>query len=212
LYSLNKYMLQTRSHQMQLLSFPVVGAVIGAGTYGTVYKATCRKTGKEFALKCHKHGVEDIHDCFIHNGMMAILMSYAPYTLSNMIHSGHLRCHEQVRALEMIPLSFAARFSVQAAHALSYMHGLNLVHRDLTPVNVLVNISGIEEHTARVGLCTQIESLGSYDVVTFLGTREKANANLVAQWGLCELVYVFTSIYGLLVFREGLLGAPQVPG
>uniref|UniRef100_A0A8C9ZCT4 Protein kinase domain-containing protein n=1 Tax=Sander lucioperca TaxID=283035 RepID=A0A8C9ZCT4_SANLU len=114
------------------------GTVIGQGAYGTVYKATCQKTGKEFALKCHKRGVEEatvrelscltalqghpyviqIHECVIHNGMMATLMSYAPYTLSNVIHSGHLL--------------------FQVAEALSYMHRLNLVHRDLTPFNVLL--------------------------------------------------------------------------
>ncbi|XP_032364304.1 probable cell division protein kinase ECU08_0230 [Etheostoma spectabile] len=136
----------------------VIGAVIGKGAYGTVYKATCKKSGKEFALKCHRRGVEDttvrelscltalrghpyviqIHDCVIHNGMMAMLMSHAPYTLSNVIHSEHLLCHEQGQGLEVIPLSFVARFSVQVAEALSHMHQLNLVHRDLTPFNVLL--------------------------------------------------------------------------
>uniref|UniRef100_A0A8C9Y914 Protein kinase domain-containing protein n=1 Tax=Sander lucioperca TaxID=283035 RepID=A0A8C9Y914_SANLU len=37
----------------------LLGAVIGNGGYGTVYKATCLKTGQEFALKCYKRGVED---------------------------------------------------------------------------------------------------------------------------------------------------------
>ncbi|XP_031132495.1 probable cell division protein kinase ECU08_0230 [Sander lucioperca] len=130
----------------------LLGAVIGNGGYGTVYKATCLKTGQEFALKCYKRGVEyatvrelsclsalqgqphviQMHDCFIHNGMMAMLMSYAPYTLADVIHSG------LGRALEPIPLSFVARISVEVAHALSYMHGLHLVHRDLAPVNVLL--------------------------------------------------------------------------
>uniref|UniRef100_A0A8C9Z9G1 Protein kinase domain-containing protein n=1 Tax=Sander lucioperca TaxID=283035 RepID=A0A8C9Z9G1_SANLU len=35
------------------------GEIIGQGAYGTVYKATCQKTGKEFALKCHKRSVEE---------------------------------------------------------------------------------------------------------------------------------------------------------
>uniref|UniRef100_A0A8D0CQH1 mitogen-activated protein kinase kinase n=1 Tax=Sander lucioperca TaxID=283035 RepID=A0A8D0CQH1_SANLU len=138
--------------KMAFMDNYLLGAVIGNGGYGTVYKATCLKTGQEFALKCYKRGVEyatvrelsclsalqgqphviQMHDCFIHNGMMAMLMSYAPYTLADVIHSG------LGRALEPIPLSFVARISVEVAHALSYMHGLHLVHRDLAPVNVLL--------------------------------------------------------------------------
>uniref|UniRef100_A0A671X3J4 Protein kinase domain-containing protein n=1 Tax=Sparus aurata TaxID=8175 RepID=A0A671X3J4_SPAAU len=125
------------------------GCIIGRGAYGIVYKVTCLKTGKAFALKYIEQknatiGVEDatlrelsclsalrghpnviqIHDLFMDGENIAMLMPYVPYTLT-VIHNGHgLKVdHDLGKALQGIPLSFVAHFSVQVANALSYMHG-----------------------------------------------------------------------------------------
>ncbi|KAI4797387.1 hypothetical protein KUCAC02_025116 [Chaenocephalus aceratus] len=136
------------------------GSVIGKGAYGIVYKAECRETGREFALKYHTFGLEEstvrelsclsalrghphviqIHDCFLDQGTVVMLMPYVPYTLALAIHNG------RGQDLDGIPLSFVAHFSTQVASALSHMHGLNIVHRDLTPFNVLLT----EELTVQV--------------------------------------------------------------
>uniref|UniRef100_A0A6Q2X7P1 Protein kinase domain-containing protein n=1 Tax=Esox lucius TaxID=8010 RepID=A0A6Q2X7P1_ESOLU len=137
-------------------------SIIGTGAYGTVYKVKCVKTGEWFALKCHSYGAEDatvrelscltalkghpnvinMLDCFVDQGLgiISTLMPYVPYTLSEVIHNGHGLKFQvyQGREIQLLPLTFVGHFSVQVANALSYMHRLNMVHRDLTPSNVLL--------------------------------------------------------------------------
>ncbi|TKS92495.1 Cyclin-dependent kinase 1 [Collichthys lucidus] len=162
-------------------------SVIGKGAYGTVYKVKCRTTGKEFALKHHKDKVQDttvrelsvltalkghlhvvyMHDCFVSDGRVAMLLSYVPYTLSGVIHNGHglNMCHESGQVKQLIPLSFVAHFSRQVAHALSYMHALNMVHRDLTPFNVLLT-EDLTVKLADMGLSRQASEWMSPNLVT----------------------------------------------
>uniref|UniRef100_A0AAQ5YU97 Protein kinase domain-containing protein n=1 Tax=Amphiprion ocellaris TaxID=80972 RepID=A0AAQ5YU97_AMPOC len=162
-------------------------SVVGQGTYGIVYKVKCRSTGKEFALKRYNYGVEDstvrelsclaalkghpyvvsVHDCFFDEGKVAMLLSYVPYTLSGIIHKGHglKSYHEPGRVERSIPLSFVARFSRQVAHALSCMHEMNIVHRDLTPFNVLLT-EDLTVKVADMGLSRQCSKWMSPTVVT----------------------------------------------
>ncbi|KAJ8009825.1 hypothetical protein DPEC_G00068220 [Dallia pectoralis] len=162
-------------------------AVIGSGAYGTVYKVTCRNTGKAFALKQHMRGVEEatvrersclsalrnhpyviqILDCFVADGLVSMLMPLAPYTLSQVIHNGdglnYVYGRDQL--IRLTPFGFVARFSVQVANALSYMHRLNFIHRDLTPSNVLLT-DDFTVKVADMGLSRHSTKVMSPNVVT----------------------------------------------
>ncbi|KAM7372475.1 hypothetical protein PAMP_009639 [Pampus punctatissimus] len=161
-------------------------SVIGRGTYGVVYKVKCRSTRTEFALKYHNHSVQDSTvrelSCLTAlkghpHGLYAQLLhrrwegshapSYIPYTLSGVIHNRHsLKLyHESGQVEQLIPLSFVAHFSCQVAHALSYMHALNIVHRDLIPFNVLL-AEDITVKVADMGLSRQSSKWMSPTVVT----------------------------------------------
>lgn len=165
------------------------GPVLGSGAYGTVYKVTCLTTGKEYALKYHNsnRGIEDtivrelscltalrghpyvidMHDCFVDDGKIAMLMTYVPYTLSDAIHNGYgvKSYYEQDRWLQCLPLSFVAHFSTQVANALSYMHRRNIIHRDITPYNVLLT-EDLTVKVADLGLSRLSVEVMSPNVVT----------------------------------------------
>uniref|UniRef100_A0A8C6T5J7 Protein kinase domain-containing protein n=1 Tax=Neogobius melanostomus TaxID=47308 RepID=A0A8C6T5J7_9GOBI len=135
---------------------------IRGGTYGNVYKVKCITSGTYYALKLHFnydsdgqadnsiYGVQspsvreisalsalrghprviELLDCFLYKNSIATLMPYVPYVLSQTIY--------RRAKMKDKPLSFVAHFSRQVAEALSYMHALNIVHRDLHHENVLL--------------------------------------------------------------------------
>lgn len=163
--------------------------VIGAGAYGVVYRVRSRRTGEEFALKCHTHGAEDatvrelsclaalrghpniiqLLDCFMDEGStVAMLMPYVPYTLSTAIHAkipNDRPGGTSPLTRPRIPLSFVASFSSQTANALAYMHRLNLIHRDIAPNNLLLT-EDLTVKVADLGLARQSSRRMSLSVVT----------------------------------------------
>uniref|UniRef100_A0A8C7K0Y6 Protein kinase domain-containing protein n=1 Tax=Oncorhynchus kisutch TaxID=8019 RepID=A0A8C7K0Y6_ONCKI len=182
------------------------GPVLGNGAYGTVYKVTCLTTGKEYALKYHTRGVEDttvrelsclaalrghpyvihMHDCFVDNDTIAMLMAYVPYTLGDAIHNGY-----------------------GVANALSYMHRLNIVHRDLTPYNVLLT-EDLTVKVADMGLSRQSSNWMSPNVVTetyrapelFLERRRSTEYTCaIDMWSLGVLIV--DAMEGRVTFASG---------
>lgn len=136
----------------------------------TVYHVKCRETDTSYALKCHTNNKEDgdlsesaiielsclsalrghpniakMLDCFLQEGEISTLMPYLPLMLFNVIYQG--RCSSA-----LLPISFIGHFSLEIANAPAYMHGLHMIHRDLTPNNVLLMLDTLTVKVADMEL------------------------------------------------------------
>lgn len=158
-------------------------AQVGEGAYGVVYHVKCRVTDQRYALKCHRNykngsmtdstvrelsclsalrghpNILETLDCFLHDGEIATLMPYLPLTLFEVIYQG--RYHSG-----LLPITFIGRFSLEIADALAYMHGLNMIHRDLTPANVLLTADTLTVKVADMGLSRYAAKSMSSGLVT----------------------------------------------
>ncbi|XP_019209172.1 cyclin-dependent kinase 3-like [Oreochromis niloticus] len=156
---------------------------VGEGTYGVVYHVKCRATDQCYALKCHENNkdgsmmdstvrelsclsalrghpnIVETLDCFLHEGKISTLMPYLPLTLFKVIYQG--RDHSG-----LLPITFISRFSLEIADALCYMHGLNMIHRDLTPANVLLTADTLTVKVADMGLSRYAAKSMSSGLVT----------------------------------------------
>ncbi|XP_028998221.1 cell division control protein 2 homolog 3-like [Betta splendens] len=200
--------------------------VFGEGAHGTVYKVKSLKTGQEFAMKRYNHGISDatvrelsclaalrghpiviqMHDCFVDDGKIVMLMPFVPYTLSQAIHNRHgLTFYSGEGQVEPISVRFVAHFSVQVAHALLYMHRKNIIHRDLTPFNVLLT-ENFTVKVADMGLSRQSAKCMSTTAVTepyrapelFVDSGFSEYTSAIDMWSLG--VMVADAMEGRIVF------------
>ena len=131
---------------------------VGEGTYGVVYKALEKKTGREVALKKIKldsdsEGVPST--CIREISLLKELDHSNIVKLYDVIHSGTRLflvfeyIEQDLRNLmerikpKPIPLPYVKSFLWQLLQALSYCHTHRVVHRDLKPQNLLVNNAGV---------------------------------------------------------------------
>lgn len=131
--------------------------VLGAGTYGEVYKVRCRKTGRKFALKRMKVQDQDegvpstairevsilkelphpniikLHDIFCSPNKVNLIFELADFDLKRFMSSKYVPSGT-------LSFDMLQDFTHQLCTGVEFCHRNRIIHRDLKPQNVLVNV------------------------------------------------------------------------
>ncbi|XP_072191916.1 testis-specific serine/threonine-protein kinase 6-like [Excalfactoria chinensis] len=140
------------------------------------------------------------------NGMVYIVMESAGTDLQQRLHqTGKLPCVPDARDI-----------FVQVVEAVHYLHGCNIVHRDLKCENILLSADGRQAKIADFGLSKEVSSLPELST-TFCGTeayvapelwlRFPHDAKKVDVWSLG--VVLFAMVTGYLPFHGCLCNMVQ---
>lgn len=133
---------------------------LGSGTYGVVCAAVDRRTGSQVAIKKLKNAIEDATDAKRLLRELKILRHFAGHDnvvcLSDLIvypntsTFNHLYIIteqvdtdllEVIRSSQNLMDEHVRFFMYQLCRAIKYMHSAKVIHRDLKPNNLLVNIN-----------------------------------------------------------------------
>ncbi|XP_060113495.1 mitogen-activated protein kinase kinase kinase kinase 1 [Heteronotia binoei] len=153
---------------------------VGGGTYGDVYKAKNKETGKMAAIKIVKMEAGD--DCSIiqqeivmvktckHQNIVAYFGSYIQFNklwiCMEFCGGGSLQDIYQVAGpLSELQIAYVCREMLQG---LSYLHNQGKIHRDIKGANVLLNDRG-EVKLADFGISAQISATFARRM-SFIGT------------------------------------------
>ena len=135
----------------------IIGKRIGSGSYGNVYLVTSKEDGKTYAMKKisvynikHKEKVYIIseiliqksHKCnyiiklfdvFYHSNYIYIISEYA----SNGDLDRYIK--QAIKDRKRIPDTIIAKWILQLASALKYLHRNNIIHRDIKTSNIFLD-------------------------------------------------------------------------
>ncbi|XP_062996585.1 mitogen-activated protein kinase kinase kinase kinase 1 [Elgaria multicarinata webbii] len=153
---------------------------VGGGTYGEVYKAKNKETGKLAAIKIVKMEADD--DCATiqqeilmvktckHHNIVAYYGSYIRYNklwiCMEFCGGGSLQDIYQVTGpLSELQIAYVCRETLQG---LSYLHNQGKIHRDIKGANILLNDHG-EVKLADFGISAQLSATFARRM-SFIGT------------------------------------------
>ncbi|KAG8179489.1 hypothetical protein JTE90_027201 [Oedothorax gibbosus] len=202
-------------------------SLIGEGAYGTIYKVKELKTGDIYALKklrietknecLSKNFIREInilkslhHDNIINQHGIAvgrnfestyIILEYCPYELTKVL--------EDSEACSLLDQSQIKNIMQQLFTGLDYMHRHFILHRDLTPTNILFSSTAI----------LKISDFGESRSFKADETEEKT-PNKVTRWYRSPELLFGTKRYSCsidtwsaaCIFGELLLKKPLFPG
>ena len=199
--------------------------IIGNGSFGVVYQATVKATGKEIAIKkvlqdkrfknrelqimkmLDHVNVTALHHYYYTDGekpdetYLNLVMDFIPQTVYGM--SRHF-----AKAKKVFPMLMLKLFTYQLCRSLAYIHSLGICHRDIKPQNLLVN-----PETYVLKLC----DFGSAKILV----RGEPNVSYICSryYRAPELIFGATDYSCCIdvwsagcVLAELLLGVPLFPG
>lgn len=142
-----------------------IGEELGKGAYATVYKCTCLKTKKEWAVKVvdkTKAGPKDINDVQHEVTMMKTIGVHphvvqlheffdtpkSMYLIIDLLQGGML--FDRIVKLKHYSEKDASRLVKNFLLALEHMHSKGIMHRDLKPENLLLKFAEGGEGTSHL--------------------------------------------------------------
>eukprot|EP01023_Acetabularia_acetabulum_P031825 TRINITY_DN29779_c0_g1_i6.p2 TRINITY_DN29779_c0_g1~~TRINITY_DN29779_c0_g1_i6.p2 ORF type:complete len:360 (-),score=54.06 TRINITY_DN29779_c0_g1_i6:419-1498(-) len=198
--------------------------VVGNGSFGVVYQATCLETAEKVAIKkvlqdkrfknrelqmmriLHHPNIVQLRQFFYNkdfeeNTYLHLVLELVPDTVYHVIKH-YNRNHQQ------IPLIIIKLYIYQLARALNYIHKKGICHRDIKPQNLLVDPS---MHTLK--LCdfgsAKVLSRGEPNI-SYICSRYYRAPELI--FGASEYTTAIDIWSTGCVFGELLLGQPLFPG
>ena len=187
--------------------------VIGRGAFATVKRAVERSTGNHYAVKVidkkkvmHGMAVQrevEILKTIQHENIVALKDYFEDnqyhYLVMDLIEGGDLM--DFITNNGVVPEDAAIEIATQVLSAVSYMHSINISHRDIKPDNILIaQDEPVIVKVSDFGLA-KIAQSGSH-LKTFCGTLayRKNYSDKVDIWSIGCMVYVILT--GFLPFPQ----------